>query len=197
MLDVLKTKSTYNRIILAAVPFMAVCSTLISSLLASCISLLAVVITAITVSALKQLLNEKTATFAQIIIAIGVVGVLSMLFSLFAKEVIGELIAYLPLAAVTSVLLINSDFSINNTVITTLVGSGTVGIANALFLVLSGAVREILGHGSICGAELYTKWFSPMDFFTTPAGGLLTAALLTVVYNLLVNGFISRKEAKK
>ncbi len=197
MLDVFKTKSTYNRIVLAAIPFMAVCSTLISSLLAAGISLLAVVITTVIVSALKRILNEKTATFAQIIIAIGVVGVLSMLFSLFAKESIAELSAYLPLAAVTSVLLISSDFALNNTVIVTLVGSGTVGIANAMFLVLSGALREILGLGSICGADLYTKWFSPIDFFTTPAGGLLIAALLTMLYNLLVNGFMSRKEAKK
>lgn len=196
MLDVLKTKSTYSRMILSAIPLVAVCSTAANALIAAVISLVAVLLAGICISALKPFLNDKTAPFAQIIIAVGVIGILSMVGSLFAKELISDMSAYLPLIAVTTVLLLNADFALNNTVVTTLIGGGIIGGASSLFIICCGILREILGRGSLFGIELYTPWFSPIEFFATPAGGLFTAAVLAIVYNLLVGKLKNRKEAE-
>ena len=194
MLDVLKIRATYDRMILAAIPLMTVCTTAASALLASVISFVTVLAAGVCISALKPWLSHKTAPLAQIIIAVGLVGARSMVISVFAKDIIKEIAVYLPLIAVTTALLINCDYALNNRITSTLLYGCVIGGANSLFLLTGGIVREILGKGSLFGFNIYTDLFSPAEFFATPAGGLLTAALLTVIYNLLVKAASSRKE---
>lgn len=195
MFEILKSKKQSDRIVLAAVPLMAVCSTAISSLLAALIALIAVIAAGTTVSLLKPFLNGKTAPFAQITVAVGAIGILSAVCSVFASETVGELGIYLPLISVTAVLLMDSDAALNSGALDTLKNSALLGGANALFLLCSGIIRELLGFGSLFGADVYSSWFSPIGFFTTPAGGLFTAAVLAVCYRFAVKAFGSRKGA--
>lgn len=186
MLDILKSKSVYTNIVLAAVPLAAVCNTALSSLLAAVISLASVITTGVIVSALKNLLTEKIAPFAQLIISAGIVGILSALISLFAKEQISSLGIYIPLITLNTALLLNFDFALESGIKDTLLrGLVTAGAGSALILV-SGIIRELLGCGSLFGFDLYSKVITPIDFFKTSAGGLFTLAILSIVYALLV-----------
>lgn len=186
MFDILKDKTVYSKMILATIPLTAVCTTAFSSLLSAFAMILTVVLSALCVNLLKAFLNPKTAKFTHIIIAVGIVGIFTAIINIFAKDTISDIGFYLPLLAVTATVLADSDFALDSNLTTTVAGGAVTSGASGIFLLVCGIIREVLGMGSFFGVDLYTKWFSPLDFFKTPAGGLLTAAVLTVVYNLLV-----------
>ena len=101
MLSLLKDKTTYSKVIIKTLPLVIISATAISSLTAGIISLIAVCLSAVAVTLLKPFLNERTAPFAKIIISIGVVGSLTMLCSLFMKEIIDDMAVYLPLISLS------------------------------------------------------------------------------------------------
>ncbi len=186
MLNILKDKRIYTGIILSALPLTAVCTTAISALIAAVISLISVLSTGLVISALKKFITDKTAPFAQLVISAGFVGILSAVFSLFAQKQIGALGIYIPLITLSTSLLLNCDYTLNNGIKkTALQGAVTVG-ASSLIIILCGILREFLGLGALFSIDIYTKHITPITFFTTPAGGLLTLALLSVAYALII-----------
>ena len=71
---------------------------------------------------------------------------------------------------------------------------GASAVLGGGFLILSSLIREVLGLGSLFGIDLYTKYFSPIGFFATPAGGFLIAALGVILYRLFVLTSSEEKE---
>ncbi len=195
MFGILRTKEIYYKIILAAIPLMAVCRDAKSALVGAAATVTTVVLAALFVNLTKPLLSKKTAAFAHLLFGVGVVGVFSAFFSIFTKEIIEEITLYLPLIAVTSTFLADTDFALENSVLTTVTGSLLTTATSGAFLFVSGVIREFLGMGSLFGFDIYTKWFIPMDFFKNPAGALAVASVLTVIYNLLVNALVKEDKA--
>lgn len=183
----LKNKEVFYKIVLSVIPGVAVCATALSSVVFGAISFVTVVVSWLLVCLIKNFLTEKTLPFAAAVISLGITGVLTMVASLFFKSYLEDVAYYLPLLAVTTTLLISKENvfgTIKNTLVTSL-WSGGVG---AVFLIITGILKEFLGNGSLFGFDIYTKIFSPAEFFKSSAGGLLIAAGLTVVYNLIVKG---------
>lgn len=189
MFDILRTKEIYYKIILAALPLMAVCRDAKSALIGALATIITVVLAALFVNLAKPLLSKKTAAFAHLVFGVGVIGVFSAIFSIFLKATIEEITLYLPLIAVTATFLADTNFAVENSVLTTVTGSLLTSATSGAFLFVSGVIREFLGMGSLFGLDIYTKWFTPMDFFKTSAGALAVAATLTVIYNLLVKAW--------
>lgn len=167
----------------------------LTSLFVGVVSLFAVCISALALSLLKPFLNEKTAPFAKITIALGAVGVLSMLASLFMKQTVDSVAVFLPLISVTTVLLTDTNHILEQSLESTLKHSALIGGLSADFLLTVGVLREFLGAGSFFGLDIYTKLFSPAEFFLKPAGALLIAAFLAIGYNLLAS-LIEKRCAK-
>ncbi|MCL1829799.1 MAG: hypothetical protein FWG21_00035 [Oscillospiraceae bacterium] len=59
----------------------------------------------------------------------------------------------------------------------------SVGFAMSVFLV--GALRELLGHGSLWGSPIISP--APFPIFTTAVGGLIIAAAFCAVFQFLVS----------
>lgn len=195
MLTILKDKTVYNKIILSVVPFTALCSTALSALIAGVTVIFAVSLSWVAVSALKQFLTSKTAAFVRIVIAVGVVGITTMFFSIMFKDVIESISVYLPLISITTAVLVGSDDILSENPLNVLLFGAVISSAAAAFLFAVGLLKEFLGMGSIFGLDIYTKIFSPMEFFKTPAGALLICAVLTVFYNAIVK--LSEKRGAK
>ena len=195
MLAIFKDKSVYNKIILSVVPLTALCSTALSALIAGITVIFAVSLSWIAVSALKQFLSSKTETFVRIVIAVGIVGVATMLFSIIFKDAVESIGIYLPLISVTTAVLVGSDDVLGEKPSNVFLYGAVISSVAAVFLFTVGFLKEFLGMGSIFGIDIYTKIFTPMEFFKTPAGALLICAVLTVLYNALVK--LSEKRGAK
>ena len=194
MINMLKDKTVYNKIILSIIPLTAICSTALSALIAGIITIFAVLLSAIAVSGLKRFLTEKTGYIARTVIAIGIVGILTMAFSVFFKDIIESVSLYLPLISVITVILISTKDIMEYKTINVFKYSIVVSGVAAGFLFVVGLLKEILGQGSVFGFDLYTKFFAPIEFFKTPAGALLICAALTILYNVIVKHAEKRRE---
>ncbi len=190
----LKDRQVYYKIILSVVPFAAVCSTALSSLIAAAISLITVVSAWALLPLFKQLLTEKTAPFVRIVIALGIIGTLTLIFTVFFKDATQSISLYLPLIALTTVMLCPTNENIEATPLGALKLGVMLGGFGSAFLFTVGVLKELLGMGSLFGFDIYTKFFAPIEFFKTPGGALLICATLTIVYNLAVK-YLGKRRA--
>ncbi|MBQ9769321.1 MAG: hypothetical protein IJW27_03865 [Clostridia bacterium] len=197
MLDLLREKQLYENWVLAVLPLVAVSASVKTGLLISVITVLALIISSLAVFALKALLTEKTAPFARLIISVGVVGISATLLGIFFKEDIASLGIYVNIAAVSAVLLVRSDFVISADLSGLISGCGLSAAVGSAFLIVSSLIREFFGNGSLLGFDIYSKYLTPIAFLKTPAGGLLTTAVLLTVYCLLVGKNKMREEEQK
>lgn len=186
MLDILKNKKLYGRMVLSILPLLAVCGSLLDSLVAAAILVLTVVISAVALYLLRNLLNEKTSGFALLVISIGATGILSMIAELFASKQIVNLGIYIPLISLSVVFMLDLREVLSQPLKVSITKPLVLAFAATDFLIVSGALREFFGNGSILGFDVYSKYITPIGFLTTPAGGLFTAAVLVMIYNIVV-----------
>lgn len=159
----------------AAVTFVLVCSNLVISILRNIIpdkvripAFILIIATFVTiVKMLLYYLGSKSAAIMGIYNAMGV---------------------FLPLIVVNCIILARAEsFASHNTIGLSVMDGLFMGIGYTVALTLLGAVREILGNGSIFGVAL---WNFKIAFFTTPAGAFMTygmfIALFTFVYDRIV-----------
>lgn len=191
----LKDSKVTGKIILSVVPLTAVCGTALSSVIAAIILLITVVLTWALLPLIKQFLSEKTAPFVRIIIALGVIGTLTMVSTVFFKEATNSIAVYLPLIAITVIMLSAINENIESTPIQALKLGATLGGLGSVFLFAVGVLKEFLGMGSLFGFNVYTKLFAPIEFFKNPAGSLLICAGLAIIYNLAVK-YLEKRAAK-
>ena len=192
MFGILKDKNTYSKIIIKALPLALVSVSTLAGLYVGLVSLLAVCISSVAVCFLKPFIGSKYAAVAKIIISVGVVGILTMTASLFMKKTVDSVALYLPLISLTTVLLVDTQEILNYSPVKALKVSALIGGLAADLLLTVGFLRELLGLGTFFGLDVYTKLFSPMAFFTTPAGALLLLGLLAIGYNLLATALEKR-----
>lgn len=191
----LKDSKVTGKIILSVVPLTAVCGTALSSVIAAIILLITVASTWALLPLIKQFLSEKTAPFVRIIIALGVIGTLTMVSTVFFKEATNSIAVYLPLIAITVIMLSAINENIESTPIQALKLGATLGGFGSVFLFAVGVLKEFLGMGSLFGFNVYTKLFAPIEFFKNPAGSLLICAGLAIIYNLAVK-YLEKRAAK-
>ncbi len=184
MFDILKDKQLFEGWILAVLPLLAVSSTLKAGLILSVTVVLALIVSVGGVFALKSFLTEKTAPFAQLVLAVGTVGISAALLRLGFNEDVTGLGIYISVAAISAVLMLKSDYIIKTDIFGIVFGvmfSVMVGVG---FLLASSLIREFLGYGSILGFDIYSEYFTPVSFFATPAGGLLMTAIFIIGYRV-------------
>ena len=182
----LKDRQVYYKIILSVVPLTAVCNTALSSLIVAVISLITVASVWVLLPLLGRFLTEKTAPFVRIIIALGVIGTLTLISTVLFKDATQSIALYLPLIALTTVMLHPINENTKALPLDALKLGATLGGFGSAFLFLVGVLKELLGMGSLFGLDIYTKLFAPIEFFKTPGGALLICAVLTIAYNLAV-----------
>lgn len=194
MFEIFKSdKNLYFQIVLATLPVTVAGRSGLSALLAAVTAVLAATAGSVIITALKKFLNIKTAPFALLITAVGVVGVCTLLSQLFFPETAAILGFALALVAVAVPFTVSCDFCLNQSLAGSCLTALLLSGVQAAFMLACGIIREFFGSGSLFGLDIYTRWFAPISFFTTPAGGLLTVALLLIVYGLLIR---PRKERK-
>lgn len=185
MLNLLRRSSTYYRIVLASLPVLAVANDGFSALLLGITLLVCSVVSACAINLISPLLTEKTASFARLVISVGVSGIFAALMSILFYQLVSSLTAYIALCAVLACFTTQADQHLKTKFLSSLSGTAIVGAACAVFVIAGGIIREFLGSASVFGVDIYSKIFTPAAFFTTPAGGLLVAAVFALIYKLL------------
>lgn len=93
---------------------------------------------------------------------------------------------YVPLIVVNCVIMGRIEaFATRNTFFPSTLDALGMGAGFTLSLMVLGAVREILGNGSLLGLELFGASFNPMLIMILPPGAFITLGFLMAGFNAL------------
>jgi electron transport complex protein RnfE len=84
-------------------------------------------------------------------------------------------------------------FASKNSVVDSALDGIGMGLGFTLALVCMGAIRELLGAGTVLGHEVTTNLITPMIIFVLPAGGFFVFGILTAIVNRITGGKLNRE----
>ena len=160
------------RLVLGTCPTLAVTTAAINGIGMGLSATLVLVCSNLAISLLRNIIPDKVRIPAFITIIAGFVSVVQMLVKAFLPEIDKSLGIYLPLIVVNCIILARAEmFASKNSVLPSVLDGLGMGVGFTAVLTLMGAIRELLGAGSLFSLPLTSRFISPMIIFLLPPGG--------------------------
>ncbi len=172
--------------VLGMCPVLAVTNTAINSLAMGFATMFVLVFSSLLVSSFRKVIPAQVRITSYIIIIATMVTVIDFLLAAVVPKIHKELGAFIALIVVNCLILGRQEaFAGKNSVRYALADAFgmSVGFVFALFCI--GAVREILGNGSLFGIPLFGSKFEPWVVMILPPGGFFTLGFLLLFFNWL------------
>lgn len=134
------------------------------------------------ISALKKFIPANIRIPAYIVVIASLVTVTEMLMNAYVPAIYESLGIFIPLIVVNCIILGRAEaFASKNPPIVSLFDGIGMGLGFTVALTIIGAIRELLGNGSIFGLEI--PGYEPMAFFVRAPGAFLVLAVLVAIMN--------------
>lgn len=141
------------------------------------------------ISAVKSLIPNGVRIPCFIVIIASFVTVIDMLMAAYTPQLHSALGIYIPLIVVNCIILGRAEsFASKNTIFQSILDAIGMGVGFTLGLTLLGAIREILGAGSLFGWSFLSEDATPILLFIMPPGAFLALAFMIIVSNRLKEG---------
>jgi electron transport complex protein RnfE len=138
------------------------------------------------ISLIKKIVPDIVRIPCFVVIIASVVTVLEMLMQAYTPVLYKALGIYIPLIVVNCIILGRAEaFACKNTVWQSLLDAIGMGIGFTLALLILGAIREILGNGSIFGWSFVSEDMPTILLFIMPPGAFLALGGMIVLVNKL------------
>ncbi len=135
------------------------------------------------IAMIKNLIPDKVRIPAFIVVIASFVTVIDMLMQAFVPSLYAALGVFIPLIVVNCIILGRAEaFASKNGILDSALDGVGIGLGFTLSLTVIGAVREILGSGSIFGLSLGISDYMPLVFVLAP-GAFLVLGFLMVLFN--------------
>lgn len=174
------------RLVLGTCPTLAVTTAAINGIGMGLAATAVLVCSNAAISLLRNVIPDKVRIPAFITIIAGFVSVVQMLVKAFAPSIDKSLGIYLPLIVVNCIILARAEmFASKNPVVPSILDGLGMGIGFTATITLMGAIREILGAGTVFSLPVTSQFISPMIIFLLPPGGFFIFGILVAVSNAL------------
>lgn len=181
------------RLVLGTCPTLAVTTAAINGIGMGVAATLVLICSNAAISLLRNIIPDKVRIPAYITIIAGFVSVVQMLVKAFAPAIDKSLGIFLPLIVVNCIILARAEmFASKNPVLPSILDGLGMGLGFTATLTLMGAIRELLGAGSIFSLPVTSQFIDPMIIFLLPPGGFFVFGMLVALSNAL-----ARKKGKK
>ena len=138
----------------------------------------------IVVSLIKSQIPSKVRIPAFIIIIASFVTIVEMVLEAYIPFLFEQLGIFIPLIVVNCLILGRAEaFASKNNLMSSIIDALGMGIGFTIALTALGAVREILGSGSIFDWRFVSEDANTMLLFILPPGAFIALAYLSVVFN--------------
>ncbi|MDD3400841.1 MAG: electron transport complex subunit E [Eubacteriales bacterium] len=183
------------RLVLGTCPTMAITTTAINGIGMGLAATFVLLGSNIVISLLRNFIPDKIRIPAFIVIICTFVTMVQMLMQAFLPSLYQSLGIFIPLIVVNCIILARAEAyaSKNGVLLSAMDGLG-MGMGFTLAITLIGAIRELIGNGSVFGVNLLGSGYEPMLLFIMPAGGFIAFGLVLWIVNLLTS---KGKEVKK
>lgn len=143
---------------------------------------------ALFVSLVKNFVPNEVRIAIYILIVATFVTIVDIFFRANFPQVSKALGPYVPLIIVNCIILGRCEaFASKNNIRTSLVDAIGMGLGYTWALFILGAIREILGSGTIAGIRMFPAGYNPLIVMVLPPGAFLVLGLLVAVMNRIEN----------
>ena len=139
----------------------------------------------IVIALLKNLIPDKVRIPAYIVVIASFVTLLQMLMQAYLPSLYASLGLFIPLIVVNCIILGRAEaFAAKNTAIPSLFDGVGMGLGFTWALTLLGAVRELLGTGTVFGITLLPSATNMLVFVLAPGAFIVLGYLIAIVNKL-------------
>ena len=147
-------------------------------------TLFVLIMSNLAISAVKNLIPAMVRIPCYIVMIASFVTIINLLMAAYLPEIHARLGIYIPLIVVNCIILGRAEaFASKNGLWQSFLDALGMGLGFTMALSLLGAVREILGAGSILGWNFIGENGYPVLLFIMPPGAFLALAGLIVIFN--------------
>lgn len=172
--------------LLGMCPTLAVTTSLINAVGMGLSATFVLIFSNLVISLLRKFIPEKIRIASYIVIIAAFVSVIEMLLKAYLPAISEALGLFIPLITVNCIILARAEsFASKNKPIPSMFDGLGMGLGFTLGLSILGAVREILGAGTLLGYPLFGASFKPALIFILPPGAFLALGVILAVYNMI------------
>lgn len=170
--------------LLGMCPTLGVTSSAFNGLGMGIATLFVLLMSNIVVSLIKSQIPSKVRIPAFIIIIASFVTIVEMVLEAYIPFLFEQLGIFIPLIVVNCLILGRAEaFASKNNLMSSIIDALGMGIGFTIALTALGAVREILGSGSIFDWRFVSEDANTMLLFILPPGAFIALAYLSVLFN--------------
>lgn len=178
---ILKENPTFV-LVLGMCPTLGVTSSAINGMGMGVATMAVLIMSNMVIALIKNLIPDKVRIPAFIVVIASFVTIIEMLMQAYVPALYASLGVFIPLIVVNCIILGRAEaFASKNGVLDSALDGIGIGLGFTLSLTTIGAVREVLGSGSIFGFT-FAEGVMPLLFILAP-GGFLVLGYLMVLFN--------------
>ncbi len=167
-------------------PTLAVTTNAINGLGMGVSTMIVLIFSNIFISLLRKFIPDKVRIAAYVVVIASFVTIIDLLLKAYVQSISQALGLYIPLIVVNCIILGRAEaFASKNGIISSAIDGLGMGIGFTGALTIIGAIREILGNGSLFGISLFGEAFQPITIMILPPGAFITLGLIVMVINLI------------
>lgn len=180
-------------LVLGCCPTLAVTTSVTNALGMGAATTFVLLMSNMLISALKNVIPDKVRIPSYIVIIATFVSMIDLLIQGFLPALSASLGVFIPLIVVNCIVLGRAEaFANKNTVVDSALDGLGMGIGFTIALVLIGAIREILGSGSIMGFQFIPAEYHILIFVLAPGAFLVFGFVMAAV-----RYFVNKSEEKR
>lgn len=170
--------------VLGTCPALSVSNSVRNALAMGLATLFVLIASNVAISALRKVIPNQVRIASYILVIATFVTIVDYAIQAISLDVHKALGAFIALIVVNCIILGRAEaFASKNTIGRSLLDGAGMGLGFCLTLVLLGAVREILGSGSLLGVELFGPTYQDWVIMVLPSGGFFTFAGWLLFFN--------------
>ncbi|MBQ3108974.1 MAG: electron transport complex subunit E [Clostridia bacterium] len=191
------TENPTFRLVLGTCPTLAVTTSAINGIGMGAAATLVLLGSNVVISLLRKFIPDKVRIPAFIVIICTFVTIVQMLMQAFLPSLYESLGMFIPLIVVNCIILARAEaFASKNGVLASAVDGLGMGIGFMLAITIIGAIRELIGAGTIFGLSVMGASYEPMMLMVLAPGGFITFGILIGVVNAITAKIEKKKAAK-
>mgnify|MGYP004461452301 FL=1 len=172
--------------LLGMCPTLAVTTSLINAVGMGLSATFVLICSNLAISLVRKVIPSKIRIASYIAIIATFVSVIEMLLKAYLPSLSNALGLFIPLIVVNCIILARAEsFASKNKPLPSAIDGLGMGLGFTLGLSTLGAVREILGAGTILGIDIFAGHYNPAVMFILPPGAFLVLGLILGLFNLI------------
>lgn len=182
---IIKENPTF-RLVLGMCPTLAVTTAAVNGVAMGLAVVFVLAASNLVTSLLRNFIPDKIRIPSYIVVIAAFVTIVGMLMEAFVPELYKALGLFIPLIVVNCIILARAEsFASKNNPFYSLIDGIGMGLGFTIALTILGAIREILGAGTIFGVPVFGQGFEPAIIMILPPGAFITLGLLLAALNKL------------